>query len=188
MHQCFFSLSLSQSRALILHWFFRKASGRETWLLWRTCLHRLRHTASPSVAFGLLCLVPPLSAMQSNILYVRGIPPPSLWGLIVSKEKNDCCMLFWSSPTPGTTAVKRNHPSHGELVVLTHTIFNTFFPHFRIHLSHCLVHLWVTSTSKSFSVKTLGLMQAAAIQTLLSCRNILKNLGHSYFGSPDVIS
>lgn len=34
------------------------------------------------------------SALQSNIPYGRGIPPPALWGLVVTKEKRSW-LLFW---------------------------------------------------------------------------------------------
>lgn len=54
-------------------------------------------------------------------------------------------MLFWSSPSPGNHRCFKKIILHGGVVsVLTHAIFSTFFPHFKIHLPHCLVHLWVT--------------------------------------------
>lgn len=77
-----------------------------------------------------------------------------------SGYKKGCWTLFRSSPTSGNHS-RSSFTRRSSSRIQTHAIFNTFSPHFRTHLPHCLIH-----RSRSISNKTMDLMQEALYKIL----------------------
>lgn len=77
-----------------------------------------------------------------------------------SGYKKGCRMLFRSSPSSGNHS-RSSFTRRSSSRIQTHAIFNTFSPHFRTHLPHCLIH-----RSRSISNKTMDLMQEALYKIL----------------------
>lgn len=83
---------------------------------------------------------PSVHSSPLSALYGRGIPPQASRRL--SRYKKDCWILFWEFPyffCNHSRYEKKSSFTWSSSSIPTHAIFNTFSPHFRTHLPHCLI-------------------------------------------------